>query len=59
MKRNEGKYPEVRELPKGAMTVKEYAEKANLSVSGVYMQYLRGNGSFKIVLFKGINFIVP
>jgi len=59
MKRNTGKYKEVKVLPKGAMTVKEYATSNDISQSLVYKRIERNKANFQIVIFQSINFIVP
>ncbi len=59
MKRNNGKYKEVSTLPKGAMTVKEYADSNDISQSLVYKRIERKKADFQIVVFQTINFVVP
>ncbi len=59
MKRNNGKYKEVATLPKGAMTVKEYAASNDISQSLVYKRIERNKANFQIVVFQTINFVVP
>lgn len=56
-------YREVDDLPRGALTVKEYSDFVGISVAHVYklwrlhMQEDRDIG-FEIILFKGYNWIV-
>lgn len=59
MKRNEGKYPVVNKLPKGAMTTKEYAKLHNIHESTIYQRIARGKANFEVVIFFERNFIVP
>ena len=59
MKRNEGKYPIVDKLPKGALLVKDYAKQQNIGEPAVYNQYARGTAKFKIVVYFERNFIIP
>lgn len=59
MKKNTGKYQEIKILPEYAMTVKDYAESKNISTAYVYKQIKNGSAKFKIVVFKTINFIIP
>lgn len=64
MKRNINKYPTVTRLPAKATTVKDYADSLQVSTQHLYNSYRRHiqDGkpiSFKIVLFHGINFIIP
>ena len=59
MKRNEGKYPIVDKLPKGAKLVKEYAKDRNIGESALYNQYARGTAGFSIVIYFERNFIIP
>lgn len=59
MKRNAGKYRVVEKLPKGAMTVKQYADQKGINQATPYLQWKRGNADFEIIIFVGINFIIP
>jgi len=59
MKRNEGKYPIVQKLPKGAKLVKDYAKELNILESALYNRYARGKADFKIVIYVERNFIIP
>ena len=59
MKKNTNKYPLVETLPSNAMTVKEYAVSVGKTTSHIYVMLQRGKADFKVVLFKGINFIIP
>lgn len=59
MKKNANKYQTVDNLPKSALTVKEYADSNNISTSYVYKQIREKKADFKIVIFQTINFIIP
>ncbi len=59
MKANVDKYPKLKELPLGAMTVHDYAIFKGISTAYIYKQIKEGKAAFKIVLFHGINFIIP
>ena len=59
MKRNNGKYKEVKQLPTGAMTVSEYAADNNITQSYVYKKIERNKADYQIVIFKTMNFIIP
>jgi hypothetical protein len=59
MKRNEGKYRLVEQLPDNAMTVTEYATCNNISQSNVYKKIERKTANYEIVIFKTMNFIIP
>jgi len=59
MKRNANKYEQVNSLPFNAMTVSEYAAKHNYSQSYIYKMLQRGTASYKIVIFKTMNFVIP
>lgn len=60
MKRNENKYREVTELPNNAVLPKIYAKTRGWeSVSSIYNRWMRGKADFEIVVFQGINFIIP
>lgn len=66
-KRRRHKYLEVDYLPEGAMKVSEYADKRDCNTSYIYKlaKMKRENipteqdTSFEIVVFHGINFIIP
>ena len=58
-KKNANKYPTVETLPANAMTVQEYANSIGKTTSHLYVMLQRGKADFKVVLFKGINFIIP
>ena len=59
MKQNTNKYPTVNELPYNAVTVKQYANNNNCTVSNIYVQISRSKANFRIVTFQTINFIIP
>lgn len=59
MKRNEGKYDVVTELPENAVLVKKYAKSKKIGESAVYNQIARGTAAFKIVIYFERNFVVP
>jgi hypothetical protein len=59
MKRNEGKYPIVDKLPKGAQLVKDYAKTLGIGEPAIYNQYTRGTANFTIVIYFERNFIIP
>ncbi len=65
MAKKVSKYEVVKELPDNAMTVKQYADNWNngngCNTSYIYELISKGKnvGLFKIVEFKGINFIIP
>lgn len=59
MKQNKNKYREVAELPPTAKTVKTYAEDENITTAYVYKQIKEKKNKFEIVVFQGVNFIIP
>lgn len=59
MAKNIGKYREVSQLPNNAMTVQSYADYRGWKANNVYMKLQRKTADFEIILFQGINFIVP
>ena len=59
MAHNENKYPIIKTLPVNAMTVKEYALSKGITPQYVYVMIQRNKATFKMVLFQGINFIIP
>jgi len=59
MKQNVNKYPNVERLPKSAQSVGEYAKHQGITPSHVYKRYRLGQGGFKIVVFKTLNFVIP
>lgn len=59
MKRNEGKYPIVKELPPNAVLVKKYAKTQKVGESAIYNQLARGKAQFDIVIYFERNFVVP
>jgi len=59
MKRNEGKYEVVEQLPANAVLVKQYAKDMGVGEPAIYNQYARGTAKFTIVIYFERNFIVP
>jgi len=59
MKQNKDKYPEITTLPANAKTVKAYAESIDITTAYVYKQIREGKNKFQIVVFQGVNFIIP
>lgn len=59
MKKNANKYASVTNLPKNALTVKEYADREGISTSYIYKMIREDKAKFKIVVFQTINFILP
>lgn len=54
------KYEVVEALPNDAMRVSEYAAQWPCNTSYIYEMVRKGkNNSFKIVIYKGINFVIP
>jgi hypothetical protein len=52
-------YEEVQKLPHNALRVSEYAAWRNCNTSYIYELVRKGHGGFKMVVFKGINFVIP
>lgn len=59
MKQNQHKYREVTELPAIAKTVKNYAEDLGITTAYVYKQVKQKKNKFEMVVFQGVNFIIP
>lgn len=59
MKQNQHKYREVTELPTTAKTVKTYAEENEITTAYVYKQVKEKKNKFEMVVFQGVNFIIP
>lgn len=59
MKKNQGKYQQVTELPANAQTVKTYADVNNISTAYVYKLIRENKNKFQIVVFQDVNFIIP
>lgn len=59
MAKNVGKYRQVDQLPVNAMTVQSYADSRGWKAHNIYMRLKRNNADFEIVLFQGINFVIP
>lgn len=53
------RYKVVSSLPKSAMTVSEYCKQRGCTNPYIYALYKRNKANFEIVIFKGINFIIP
>ena len=53
------KHPEVDILPSGAKTVKQYCIDNNISTTLFYHWIKRGKSTYSIVIFQGINFVLP
>jgi hypothetical protein len=49
----------VDSLPKGAMTLADYAKKVGLSIGRIYQKELEKKADFEIVTFHGLNFVIP
>ena len=57
--RRKNQYQEVKQLPKGAITVLEYADEIGLSTQALYNQIRRNkNKGWKIVVWKGWNWVI-
>jgi phage tail protein X len=52
-------YELIEQLPTDAITVSQYARAKGCDTSYVYHLLKRGKADFKIVLFHGINFVIP
>lgn len=59
MKQNQHKYREVSKLPATAKTVKTFAEDTGITTAYVYKQVKEGKNKFEMVVFQGVNFIIP
>jgi hypothetical protein len=59
MAKNIGKYREVSQLPNNAMTVQSYADSRGWKAHNIYMKLKRHTNDFEIILFQGINFVIP
>lgn len=63
MAKKDSKYEVVQELPETALTVAQYAREWNngngCNTSYIYELITKGKNEFRIVEFKGINFIIP
>ena len=59
MAKNIGKYRTVEILPITALTVQSYADSRGWRPHNVYMKIKRNTNDFEIVLFQGINFVIP
>ena len=53
------KYITVNKLPINAIKVSDYAKQINCSHSLLYHRITRKKADFRIVVFQGINFIIP
>jgi hypothetical protein len=52
-------YKTVSQLPANAVKVSEYARQQNCHHSLIYHNITRGKATYKIVIFQGINFVIP
>lgn len=59
MKQNQDKYRKVDKLPANAKTVKMYSEDEGITTAYVYKQVKQKKNKFEIVVFQGVNFIIP
>jgi len=59
MKQNQHKYREVTKLPATAQTVKTYAANNEITTAYVYKQVKEKKNKFEIIVFQGVNFIIP
>ena len=55
----ESKYRIVNSLPVEAMTVKDYCLQRGCTNPYIYQLIKDNKADFEIVLFKGINFVIP
>jgi hypothetical protein len=53
------KYREVQVLPDNALRVSEYAAQRECNTSYIYELISKQKADFEIVVFKGINFVLP
>lgn len=59
MKQNQHKYREVTKLPATAKTVKVYAQDNEITTAYVYKLIKEGKNKFEMIVFQGVNFILP
>jgi len=60
MKNNVDKYPNVDKLPVNALTVDSYCKQMNYTTANLYKKVKnKKNIEFEVVVFQGINFIIP
>lgn len=61
MRNRKGKYEVVESLPVNAVKVSEYAKQWPCNTSYIYKLVSKGKhaGRFEIVVFQGINFVIP
>lgn len=60
MRKTRKQYKEVTKLPAAALTVAQYAEQRDCTTPYIYELIRKAkNIDFEIVIFKGINFIIP
>lgn len=52
-------HKEYKELPAGAIKVSDYAKAKPCSTSLLYHQLKRGKADFTIIVWQGINFVLP
>ncbi len=53
------RYKTVDSLPYSAMTVSEYCKQRGCTNPYIYELYRNNKADFDIVIFKGINFVIP
>jgi hypothetical protein len=63
MGKRQNKYRAVKELPKGAMSVAQYANIRGCNTSNIYKLWRNKKGvnrteSFEIIEFQGLNFVL-
>lgn len=52
-------YQHVKALPENALTVSAYCKQHEYTNPYFYQLARQGKGDFKIVVFQGINFVIP
>ena len=63
MGKRQNKYRSVKELPKGAMSIAQYANIRGCNTSNLYKLWRKKKGinsteNFEIIEFQGLNFVV-
>lgn len=56
---NKSLYRNVEQLPKDAMTVGQYCKDRGCTNPYIYQLVRTQKANFEIVIFKGINFVIP
>lgn len=59
MRKERKQYKEVSKLPDNALTVAQYAKDRECTTPYIYELVRKQKNDFEIVIFKGINFIIP